>query len=100
MLTRIRTTIATLATAFTVLVAIGALAPAAQATKNDGRYQSSAEAHKKACSDLLELYNDNKEIRDDTKNSKKERHDAAVGVGKAYQDANKIGCGWASGNVA
>ena len=49
--TKIRTTIATLAT---FAVAVG-FATAAQATKNDGRYQNSAEAHKRACSDLLEL---------------------------------------------
>lgn len=56
--TQIRTTIATLAAAFTVALATAPVTPDAQARPNDGRYQNSIEAKNKktVCGDLQAIF--------------------------------------------
>ena len=104
--TKIRTTAVMLAAAITVGVASGPIAPDAHAAKNDGRYQTSAEAKRKQwdrCATLKASYTANVEaaiqiegnpddlnLDDDEAAKASEEADAIQDAAKAY------GCGWAA----
>jgi hypothetical protein len=96
--TKIRTIIATLATAFTVLVAIGPLAPAAQAEKNDGRFMRSVVQHVTFCQEMQQR--EQEEIAQAVQMEGDYQDDAAAETheeeaNETRQNAKLSGCGWA-----
>lgn len=56
--TKIRTTIAALATAFTVALVTAPVTPDAHARPDNGGYQNSSEAHRKGCQLIYRQYLD------------------------------------------
>ena len=96
--TKLRIATATVAAAITV---VGGAVPAAQAAKNTGRYQSSAEAkrqHKQMCQDLKTVM----EGAQDAAKAAWEAGDAQAAsdydaaATSAYNDARAQKCGWAA----
>jgi hypothetical protein len=97
--TKIRTTFATLATAFTVALATGPSVPVAQAAPNDHRYQDSGEAQRQQFCKLLEsTYNAS--VANFAKAAMSGNVRTAAEIQKSIDGLQTLGegngCGWAS----
>jgi hypothetical protein len=93
--TKIRTTAAALAGAFTLALAAAPAAPVANASPNDGRYQRSAEAKRqvKICQDYKILFESEYDSYSAATNDK-DRAQHAKNANHAFDNAHAAGCGW------
>jgi hypothetical protein len=89
------------ATAVAALALVGAAVPAADAAPNTGRYQSSAEAKRaknQLCGDLkliMEVAQDQAKAEWEAGNADGVKVEDSTAT-RAYNDARRTGCGWAS----